>query len=241
MSIVVAEAGTAHLGNLGKALSLVSGAASAGAQIVKFQMFSAPVTRESMSWCWIEGDTTRRDRWEQSALSLEEWKVVRAMAENHGMGLVGSVFQDSTLHWAEELGMPFVKVASRCAKKFPYDSLAVPPVISLGMEPPDNAPDNARFMQCESNYPSTRWWERSSLGFSDHSGSPWRAIDALARGCPMVEVHFYTDEADAGPDLTASVTVQELEMIGRARAAFLEKHGWAGAHGRNLPQAIQCG
>jgi hypothetical protein len=42
----------------------------------------------------------------------------------------------------------------------------------------------------------------------------------------MVEVHFYTDEADAGPDLTASVTVQELEMIGRARAAFLEKHGW---------------
>jgi sialic acid synthase SpsE len=59
-------------------------------------------------------------------------------------------------------------------------------------------------------------------GFSDHSGSPWRAIDAISRGCKLVEVHFYIDPLDAGPDLLASLNLDELRLVCEARDAFAE-------------------
>ena len=58
-------------------------------------------------------------------------------------------------------------------------------------------------------------------GFSDHSGHPWRAIEAMARGCRLLEVHFYMNPSHAGPDYPASLTLDELKLVREARDAFV--------------------
>jgi sialic acid synthase SpsE len=74
--------------------------------------------------------------------------------------------------------------------------------------------------ECEANYPSTLKWRGDAPGFSDHSGNPWRAIDAIARGCQWVEVHFYDDPSEAGPDLPASLDPDQLALVCKVRDAF---------------------
>jgi sialic acid synthase SpsE len=228
LSIVIAEAGTAHLGRLDKAMDLVTVAARAGANVIKFQMFSRDVCQESM-FCWVNGDEERVQRWRESALDLDAWQIVKRHAASHRMALVGSVFEDETVDWVAPLGMPFVKVASRAARDFPYDKVEVPCLISLGMydgprqEGVSRLKEGSSFLQCEANYPSTAWWEAGATGFSDHSGSPWRGVDALARGCKIVEVHFYVNAMDAGPDLPAALRPEQLKLVCDARRAFTEK------------------
>jgi sialic acid synthase SpsE len=80
--------------------------------------------------------------------------------------------------------------------------------------------DGAIGLECEANYPSTARWKNRLPGFSDHSGNPWRAVDAIARGCRLIEVHYCIDPRDAGPDLPASLSLEQLRTVCEARDAF---------------------
>lgn len=226
---VIAEAGTCHAGNLGKAMSYVR--AANGADCIKFQMFNVPHYRSVTNklctenikqdmFCWIEGDEAREPRWNNSVMSLDDWRQVKEFTEACGMMFLASVFQHSTVGWLNKLGVEATKVASRAAEKFPYPMAPAPFLISTGMKFPER--DDAIYLQCEANYPSTAKWFNNWHGFSDHSGTPWRAIDAISRGCSLIEVHFYIDEIDAGPDLPASLNLDELKLVCEARDAFAE-------------------
>ncbi len=240
---VIAEAGTCHAhDDPGERRTIahlyVGAAADAGADCVKFQMFNDPI-RDDM-FCWIDGDEEREPRWRDSALSLSDWAMVKQHADDRGIMFLASVFQHSTVAWLNELGVEATKVASRAAKDFPYGDAPAPYLISTGMgRAGAKAVYCSRYyLLCEANYPSTRCWRDETLslggcaaqamdraekpGFSDHSGTPWRAIDAISRGCPLVEVHFYIDKEDAGPDLPASLTTDQLAMVCEARDAFVE-------------------
>lgn len=235
-SFVIAEAGTCHASassptqRLPLALKYVTAAADAGASAIKFQMFNTPI-KDDM-FCWIEGDEERLQRWDDSVLSLEDWKEIKATAEDFDLVFLASAFQHSTVEWFNELGVEATKVASRAASAFPYGSAPEPFLISNGMgwRPPLTFPFKHRMLQCEANYPSTARWvsytpvvsPMRDSGFSDHSGTPWRAIDALAHGCKLVEVHFYIDPSDAGPDQLASLDLAQLELVCEARDEFAE-------------------
>lgn len=208
--MVIAEAGTCHMGQVSVALKYVEAAAKAGASAVKFQMFSPPF--DDM-FCWIDGDEERSIRWAESALRLDDWREVKIAAEAEGLVFLASVFQHSTVDWLNRLNVEAVKVASRAAKDFPYEDSNGPFLISHGMYGPVPCRGKQYHLQCEANYPSTAWWDGDTFGFSDHSGNPERAIDALRRGCRLVEVHFYINLNDAGPDLPASLTTDELELV----------------------------
>jgi sialic acid synthase SpsE len=60
-------------------------------------------------------------------------------------------------------------------------------------------------------------------GFSDHSGKPFLGIDAISRGCKLLEVHFKVDGIDAGLDLPACLTVDELRLVCEARDYYAER------------------
>jgi N-acetylneuraminate synthase len=214
---IIAEAGTCHAGSLERAKRYADLACYAGADAIKFQIF-APQVRGDM-FCWIEGDESREDRWTDSALTLDEWGHAKNYAEKIGLVFLASAFQNRTVNWLNRLKVEATKVASRAAKDFPYGWAPEPYLISDGMYEPDIV-DGRIYLQCEANYPSTEWWHGKRFGFSDHSGAPWRAIEAISRGCKLVEVHFYDDPADAGPDFPASLTVDQLKMVCDARDAF---------------------
>lgn len=222
-AFVIAEAGTCHAykhagGRVGLALAYVDAAVAAGVDAIKFQMFRNPIPDDM--FCWIDGDSKRVMRWAQTELHFNKWRIVKARAESLGLVFLASAFQNSTVDWLGALNVDATKVASRAATNFPYERAPKPFLISTGMEYP--AVEGAIYLECESNYPSTAQWTGKFPGFSDHSGTPWRAIDAIARGCKLVEVHFYIDPEDAGPDLPASLDRDQLKLVCEARDAFAE-------------------
>jgi len=231
---VIAEAGTAHLGQLDKAMRLVRAAAEAGADAIKFQWFHCdtvdiafgqPTIQESM-FCWIDGDEAREPRWRRSVMELDQWRQVKEYAEACGLVFLASAFQHDTVRWLIDLKLQATKVASRAAKTFPYDmdGLPQPFLVSDGMgRGLPHVPGEYIYVECEANYPSTEAWSGRGSGFSDHSGKPFLGIDAITRGCELLEVHFMVDPTDAGPDLPACLTVDELRLICDARDYYAER------------------
>lgn len=223
-AFVIAEAGTCHASidpgrRLEKAMRYVHAAHAAGADAIKFQWFTDSVGPGGM-FCWIDGDEVRRHRWHLSALPLDYWRQVKEYADACGIMLLASAFERETVAWLSELGLSATKIASRAARSLvPFASAPGPYLASTGMYPALDGP-NIIVLECEANYPSTATWSGECPGFSDHSGTPWRSIDAIARRCRLVEVHFYVEASDAGPDYRASLTTDGLRLICEARDAF---------------------
>lgn len=229
-AFIIAEAGTCHASHYkpfrrDRAFTYVAAAKQAGADAVKFQVFHAPSPQTI--FCWMDGDEERVARWRNSVLTFENWKDIKALAEDMDLVFLASVFEHETVEWLNELKVAATKVASRAARDFPYGKSPAPYFVSNGMYVPPLR-DDVIILQCEANYPSSTRWSGKLLsyeppfGFSDHSGHPIRAIDALARGCKLLEVHYFIEESDAGPDLPASLTVDQLRLVCQARDVLAE-------------------
>ena len=222
-AFIIAEAGTCHADDspaqrFSTAIDYVFAAFDAGADAIKFQMFDNP-NKDTM-FCWLDGDEERSERWKESRLSLEEWGRVKDLCDELGIMFLVSVFEYQTVKWLTALDVKATKVASRAAGNLDEFLFAPTPLlVSNGMWGVKKV-SGVVILECEANYPSIARWKDGYTGFSDHSGNPWRAIDALARGCKLVEVHFYIDPTDAGPDLLASLTYEELKLVCEAKDAI---------------------
>jgi N-acetylneuraminate synthase len=58
------------------------------------------------------------------------------------------------------------------------------------------------------------------VGLSDHSGSVYPCLTAMARNADLVEVHVVIDRRLFGPDVVASIAIDELAMLVRTREAI---------------------
>jgi len=226
-AFVIAEAGTCHSSGdpdfrFRRAMKYVHAAARLRVDAIKFQMFRSP-SPETM-FCWVDGDAGRSERWIQSAMDFHSWKSIKREAESLGMMFLASAFEYETVQWLIDLDVQATKVASRAAKYLDsFEDAPRPLLISNGMYEIGNSSDSM-VLQCEANYPSTACWAGEHPGFSDHSGAPWRAIDAMSQGCKLIEVHFYIDQIHAGPDYPASLSLEGLELVCQARDAFATFH-----------------
>jgi len=224
---IIAEAGTAHAGNIKTAMQFVDVAKNAGADAIKFQIFTP---REEL-FCPMEGDDDRWAWWNQSMMTLGEWRNVKQLAQNLNIHFFASVFQHTGIEWGKELEFPVWKVASRAALRFPYGDLPGPFLVSCGFSIPIDVRvegDNRERMRlkCQAIYPCplllARWefldHGMEHAGLSDHSGTIYPALDAMARGAQIIEVHIKLN--DAGPDAASSIAPYNLRQICEARDAF---------------------
>lgn len=215
---IIAEAGTAHAGKVKTAMQFVDVAKNAGADAIKFQMF---VPREEL-FCPMEGDEDRWAWWNQSMLTLNEWKNVKQLAQNLNIHFFASVFQMTGIGWGKELEFPVWKVASRAAETFPYNAVPGPFLVSDGYVAV-GATNNRVVMECVAEYPTPLSRARyigSQYGLSDHSGTIYPAVDAMARGASVIEVHIKLN--DKGPDAASSITPYNLKRICEFRDALAE-------------------
>ena len=224
--MIIAEAGTAHLGSVNAAIELVEGAANVGADVVKFQAFDKPSQRDM--FCWIAGDGERADRWKASRLGPYQWWEVKKHCARLGVELMLSCFELSTIRWADEMRLPCMKVASRAAKNFPWNEWASNFLVSTGMWRPNvkqiaKLPDNVTFMECTAEYPSENRWLGTAPGYSSHSSHPYLAIEAIKNGAAFVEVHFRDGSNDPGPDQPVSLGLNDLDFICEARDYYFEQ------------------
>lgn len=117
--VLIAEAGVNHLNDLGLADKLVAAAARAGAQIVKFQTYTAErlVTRDAPRyWSWSGEDTPTGGQFESfKRLESHDEAFTRALQQichSHGVEFMSTPFDVETVAMLLRIGVGAFKVAS---------------------------------------------------------------------------------------------------------------------------------
>ena len=175
--VVIAEIGTNHNSDIGEARFLISSAAQAGCDYVKFQMYEAieivspNVNAEEYGWDSLYGVATAYDGFDRFLKTPKEWfPALSEHARDEGIGWGVTLHGSHGIQWAQDVHPDFIKVASMDHSNLPLvrelvDSFAVPIVVSLGMadrvateavaEVLGRHEARAVLMHCSSLYPPT--------------------------------------------------------------------------------------
>lgn len=219
---IIAEIGQNHNGDMGLAKELIVSAKECGADVAKFQIYSARDLFQKEGNDWFDYNC-------QTELSRDQIGLLKDECERVGIEFMASVFDVERVAWLEAVGMRRYKIASRSVNDAKLiDAIAKTGqrlIVSLGMWSGEEFPKiggsgGVDFLYCISKYPTPL----SDLhlakvdflryaGFSDHTIGTSAAITALARGARIVEKHFTIDKKMYGPDHAGSMTPDELTAI----------------------------
>lgn len=239
---IIAEIGLAHEGSLGMAHAYIDAAQKAGADAVKFQTHIAEAEGTSLERfrvpCFPQ-DKTRADYWRRTAFTEEEWVGLKKHCDDVGCVFLSSPFSLEALELLERIKTPAWKVASGEVSNLPLlqamMATKLPILLSSGMSTV-NELDRAvsliqekqhplAIFQCTNRYPCPpeswglnligEFQERYKVpvGFSDHSGTLSAGIGAVVLGASLLEVHVCWHKSAFGPDVSSSLTIDELTLL----------------------------
>ncbi len=247
---VIAEVAQAHDGSLGTAHAFIDAAAAAGADAIKFQthIAHAESTREE-PWRvrFSPQDETRYEYWHRMEFTAEQWQGLKDHASDKELAFLSSPFSIEAFHLLSRVGVAAWKVASGEVGTFslldPMIQSGIPVLLSTGMSSLadiDAAVERVKtggasvgVMQCTSAYPTPpekvglnlipelRSRYGVPIGLSDHSGTVAAGLGAVALGAEIVEVHVTFSKRAFGPDVSSSLTFEELALLCDG-VAFLE-------------------
>jgi N-acetylneuraminate synthase len=249
--LIVAEVAQAHDGSLGMAHAFIEAIASAGADAIKFQTHIADAEstpQEPWRTKFSQQDATRYDYWKRMEFTEEQWLGLKQHADERGLIFLSSPFSVDALELLTRLGVAAWKVASGETANIPLlDRMlatGLPVILSTGMSPLneiDFAVECIKagrapliVLQCTTAYPCppekiglnliSEFRERydCAVGLSDHSGTIYPGLAAVARGIQMLEVHVTFSRESFGPDVPASITTTELKQLVEG-VRFIEK------------------
>jgi N-acetylneuraminate synthase len=226
----------------------IDAAADRGADAVKFQTHIAEAEStldEPFRIPLARQDETRYDYWRRMQFTAEQWGELAAHARQRGVLFLSTAFSVPAVELLRKIGMPAWKVGSGEFRLHELiDAMAqsgAPILYSTGMATWNEIADTVdtlrtrrvphAILQCTSKYP-TRLEEvglnllerlrnqfACPVGLSDHSGSVAPGSAAIARGADILEVHVTFDRAMFGPDVSSSVTFEELGSLCALRDA----------------------
>jgi N,N'-diacetyllegionaminate synthase len=240
--LVVGEVAQAHDGSLGMAHAFIDAIAGAGADAVKFQThIAAAESTPAEPWRvpFSMQDATRYDYWRRMEFSEEQWSGLQRHARERGLLFLSSPFSVEAVEMLLRIGVPGWKVASgEIGTTELFQRMArtrLPMLVSTGMSPLseiDVAVETLRglaspfaVLQCTSAYPCPpeqvglnmipffRQRYDCAVGLSDHSGSIYAGLAAVTLGIQVLEVHVALSREMFGPDVSASVTTDELRQL----------------------------
>lgn len=239
---IVGEIAQAHDGSLGMAHAYIDAVAAAGADAVKFQTHIADAeSTPSEPWRtrFSPQDDTRYDYWRRMEFTPEQWYGLKAHADKAGLLFLSSPFSVEATELLKKVGVAGWKIASGEVTNFPMLEMMcetrLPVMLSTGMSPVAEIDDavaliggydvSLAVMQCTTQYPSPpesiglnvlaefRSRYGTAVGLSDHSGRIFPSLAAATLGAEIIEVHVTMSREMFGPDVTASVTTEELKQI----------------------------
>lgn len=142
-TLVIAEAGVNHDGDLGTALELVDAAAAAGADVVKFQTFSADrlvtTTAAKAEYQAAHGAAgeSQHAMLRRLELSRTDHEALISRARERGIEFLSTGFDEASVDMLVDLGVRRLKVPSGEITNLPYlrhvGSRGLPVVLSTGM------------------------------------------------------------------------------------------------------------
>ena len=142
-ALIIAEAGVNHNGDVNLALKLVDVAVEAGADIVKFQTFSAEdlATRDAPSAAYQRDNTplakSQFDMLKALELSEDDHTQIIAHCEKRGIEFLSTAFDLHRLEYLHECGVKRFKIPSGELTNLPYlervAKFDLPIILSTGM------------------------------------------------------------------------------------------------------------
>ncbi|MHA3787247.1 N-acetylneuraminate synthase [Flavobacterium hauense] len=143
-TIIIAEAGVNHNGDLNMAKQLIDAAVIAGVDYIKFQSFVAeklvsPNAKkaEYQSKNIGDGDDSQFNMLKKLELSHENHLELMQYCKERGINFFSTAFDVDGLHYLNGLGLPLFKVPSGEVTNYPYlrtvASFGKPVILSTGM------------------------------------------------------------------------------------------------------------
>ena len=248
-AFIIAEVGQAHEGSLGTAYAYIDAIAEIGAGAVKFQTHIADAEStidEPFRIKFSKQDRNRYAYWKRMEFKLEEWRGLADYARQKGLVFLSSPFSIKAVDLLEEVGIEAWKIGSGEISSFDLLDAIIktnkPVLLSTGMSDYDEIGKSIDYLrrhdiavalfQCASKYPVAleevglnvinelkRRFE-CPVGLSDHSGTIYPSIAAMAKGAEIIEVHVMFDKRMFGPDTKASLTFEDLEILVNTAKAF---------------------
>lgn len=233
--VIIAEIGVNHDGSVPKALELIDAAASAGADVIKFQSY---VPEALCSPLHCADEIAMLQRYE---LAEEDVAALKAAVEDRGKLFLSTPFDRPSLAMLQRLGVTAFKVGSGELCHGPLlEELAgtgLPVILSSGassLEDVERAVASLEsagvsglcLLHCTSAYPApdqamnlramrclAEHFAPLPVGLSDHSLGITAALGAVALGARVVEKHLTLSHDDPGPDHRASAEPAELAAL----------------------------
>jgi pseudaminic acid synthase len=243
---LICELSGNHNGSLERALQLLEAAAAAGADAIKIQSYTPDtitIDHDGPGFR-IEGGLwdgrTLYDLYGEAQTPFEWHEALFRRADELGIILFSTPFDESAVDLLEGLGTPAYKIASFEAIDLPLIAYVAskqkPMIISTGMANLDEIGDAVRtarengcdqlvLLHCVSSYPAPD--EQSNVrtvpdlaerfavvsGLSDHTFGTAVAVASIALGGCVVEKHFTLRRADGGPDAAFSLEPDEFRTL----------------------------
>ena len=251
---VIAEISANHNHEFEQAAKIVRAAKDAGADAVKLQTYTADtITLRSDQECFVvKGGTlwdgkTLHDLYGEAFMPWEWQPKLKLIANELGMDLFSSAFDETAVDFLESMGVPAHKVASFELVDIPLIQKMArtgkPLIISTGMgsmDEIDEAVATARgagatqiaLLKCTSAYPASP--EQMNLrtipylaahaglpvGLSDHTMDVAVPVTAIALGACIIEKHLTLSRGVPGPDSAFSLEPSEFKaMVDAVRIA----------------------
>lgn len=243
MSIeLIAEIGQAHDGSLGLAHSYIDALAEAGVHTVKWQIHIAEAessAQEPFRVNFSYEDATRFDYWQRMQFTAEQWAGIKQHCEEKEVEFMASPFSLAAVDLLEKLNVKRYKIGSgEVANFLMLEKIAKtgkPVLLSSGMSNYIELDAAVEFIkgfgnevilfQCTTQYPTEaqntglnvvpEMKQRYGLkvGLSDHSGTIYPSLAAVAVGAELLEFHAVFDKKMFGPDATSSLTIQQVKQL----------------------------
>jgi N-acetylneuraminate synthase len=243
---IIAEMSANHNGSIENAFKIIKSAKQSGADAVKLQTYRPDtITLDCDSEDFqIHGGLwdgrTLYDLYEEAHMPWEWHAPLFEYAQELGITIFSSPFDNTAVDLLEDLNTPAYKIASFEAVDLPLikyvASTGKPMIISTGMADAEETQEaitaaheggckDLIILHCVSGYPAPAadynlrtipdLIERFGLvtGLSDHTLDNTTAIAGVAMGASIIEKHFTLSRTGGGPDDSFSLEPNELAAL----------------------------
>ncbi|MCY8054855.1 pseudaminic acid synthase [Bacillus inaquosorum] len=245
---IIAEMSGNHNQSLERAFNIIEEAAKAGAHALKIQTYTADTMTLNMNTkdFKIEDENslwsgrTLYTLYQQAYTPWEWHKPIFDKCRELGMIPLSTPFDESSVDFLEDLGVPIYKIASFENTDIPLikkvAATGKPIIISTGMATVAEIDESIRaakeagckefiLLKCTSTYPASpentnistiphmKELFNCQVGLSDHTMGTGVAVASVALGATVIEKHFTLSRADGGVDSAFSLEPSELKEL----------------------------
>ena len=254
---IIAEMSGNHNQSLERALAIVDAAADAGVDAVKIQTYTADtmtidigtgeffISDKDSLW---KGETLYH-LYEKAHTPWEWHTAIFERCKERGIMGFSTPFDDTSVDFLEDLGVPCYKIASFENVDLPLIRKVArtgkPIIASTGMTSVaelsdlvqtvrENGCTDLTLLKCTSSYPASpegtnlrtiphmRELFGCAVGLSDHTLGIGAAVASVALGAAVIEKHFTLSRAEGGVDAAFSLEPAEMaQLVQECRTAAL--------------------